>query len=190
MPYDAKASTRERIVEAALDLFAERGFRGTAIADIERRVGLAAGTGSFYRHFTSKDELFVAAVEQETARFMSEVVDERAQLPSPEDEHAFTVAVARQVLGDIRRFDRMFRILMRDDGVVPGVRDTITSALERSGALGSWTDDPAVLVGVAALVGFRLMDFLRPGPLDAIQEDRFVEALASVVSFAGKPTRA
>ena len=65
--------TRERILDAALDLFVEQGVRGTTISDIERQVGLAAGTGSFYRHFPSKEALLPAAVEREAAQCMAEV---------------------------------------------------------------------------------------------------------------------
>ena len=51
------SDTRERIVEAAFRLFAERGYRGSSIAEIEREAGLAPRTGGFYRHFESKAEL-------------------------------------------------------------------------------------------------------------------------------------
>lgn len=47
--------TREAITAAALELFAERGFHGTAVPDIARRAGIAAGT--IYRHFDSKEQL-------------------------------------------------------------------------------------------------------------------------------------
>jgi AcrR family transcriptional regulator len=49
----APGRTRERILDVALDHFAEHGFAGTSISAIERDVGLAAGTGSFHRHFPS-----------------------------------------------------------------------------------------------------------------------------------------
>jgi len=51
------AGTRERIRGAGLRLFAERGYRGTSIADIEREAGLAPRAGAFYRHFPSKAAL-------------------------------------------------------------------------------------------------------------------------------------
>lgn len=47
--------TRERIVTAALELFAERGFHGTSVPDLAARAGVAAGT--LYRHFEGKDAL-------------------------------------------------------------------------------------------------------------------------------------
>lgn len=51
--------TRKRIIEAALTLFADRGYAKTSIADIERAAGLAPRTGGFYRHFASKVDLAV-----------------------------------------------------------------------------------------------------------------------------------
>ena len=53
--------TRARIVAEAGRLFAERGYSGTTTAEIARRAGIAEGT--IYRHFRSKDDLFVACVE-------------------------------------------------------------------------------------------------------------------------------
>jgi len=53
--------TRERIVAEARRLFAERGYSGATTAEIARRAGIAEGT--IYRHFKSKDDLFVACVE-------------------------------------------------------------------------------------------------------------------------------
>ncbi len=47
--------TRSALLAAALTLFAERGFHGTAVPDIARGAGVASGT--VYRHFASKDEL-------------------------------------------------------------------------------------------------------------------------------------
>jgi TetR/AcrR family transcriptional regulator, repressor of fatR-cypB operon len=46
---------REEVLAAALALFAERGFHGTAMPEIAARAGLAAGT--IYRHFASKEAL-------------------------------------------------------------------------------------------------------------------------------------
>jgi AcrR family transcriptional regulator len=51
--------TREKLREAALTLFVEKGYNDTSIADIERAAGLAPRTGGFYRHFASKADLAV-----------------------------------------------------------------------------------------------------------------------------------
>lgn len=46
---------REDILDAALGLFAERGFHGTAMPEIAAAAGIA--TGTIYRHFVSKEAL-------------------------------------------------------------------------------------------------------------------------------------
>jgi TetR/AcrR family transcriptional regulator, transcriptional repressor for nem operon len=63
MPYTAehKQRTRERIVESARILFNRRGFEQVSIDDVMKEAGLTRG--GFYNHFTSKDELYAAAVE-------------------------------------------------------------------------------------------------------------------------------
>jgi len=55
--------TRQGIAEAALKLFAEKGYAGTSVADIEQAAGLKPGAGGLYAHFDSKREVFAAAVQ-------------------------------------------------------------------------------------------------------------------------------
>jgi len=47
--------TKERIFDAAVDLFAERGYDGVSIRDIGRAVGITEG--AVYKHYKSKDEI-------------------------------------------------------------------------------------------------------------------------------------
>lgn len=51
------APTRERLLTAARDLIEEGGYAAASVLAITTRAGLAAGT--LYRHFGSKEELFV-----------------------------------------------------------------------------------------------------------------------------------
>jgi AcrR family transcriptional regulator len=48
---------KERVLNAATDLFAERGFHRTEMDEIARRAGISKG--SLYNYFKSKDELFL-----------------------------------------------------------------------------------------------------------------------------------
>jgi AcrR family transcriptional regulator len=50
--------TRERILEAALSLFAERGYEATTMRDVAREAG--ASLGLAYRYFASKEEFALA----------------------------------------------------------------------------------------------------------------------------------
>lgn len=53
-----KKATKEKILEAALDLFREQGFDGTSMRDIANRAGVA--TGLAYYYFESKDAIVLA----------------------------------------------------------------------------------------------------------------------------------
>ena len=48
-------NARERLAQAALDLYAERGFEQTTVAEIAKRTGLTERT--FFRHFADKREV-------------------------------------------------------------------------------------------------------------------------------------
>jgi AcrR family transcriptional regulator len=54
--------TAERILDAAEDLFAERGYAGTTLRDVSAAVGLR--TPSLYNHFPSKEALYAAVLER------------------------------------------------------------------------------------------------------------------------------
>ena len=64
-----KQKTRETIVEAAFELFAERGFDGTTIADIAEAAEIAPRT--FFSYFPSKDDVVFHDFEQKQALFAS-----------------------------------------------------------------------------------------------------------------------
>lgn len=49
--------TRERLLAAARELVEEQGYAGASVVAVADRAGLAAGT--LYRHFSSKEDLFV-----------------------------------------------------------------------------------------------------------------------------------
>ena len=51
------AGTRERLLSAARELIEEGGYGAASVLAIAERAGVAAGT--LYRHFASKEELFV-----------------------------------------------------------------------------------------------------------------------------------
>ena len=56
-----RAATRDKLVEAALDAFAEKGVLGASVEDICERAGFTRG--AFYSNFTSKDELCIALLD-------------------------------------------------------------------------------------------------------------------------------
>ena len=66
MTEDVLVSTRERLLAAAQELIEEGGYGAAPVAAIAGRAGVAAGT--LYRHFESKQELFVEVFRSVCAR--------------------------------------------------------------------------------------------------------------------------
>ena len=58
-------NTRERILDAALDLMSERGYGAVSVRDLADAVGIKGA--SLYKHFTGKREAFDALIARETA---------------------------------------------------------------------------------------------------------------------------
>ena len=60
-------STAERILDAAEDLFAEKGYSATSLGDVADRVGIRSP--SLYNHFRNKEALYEAVLERLLADF-------------------------------------------------------------------------------------------------------------------------
>lgn len=69
----AGSDKREAILAAALELFVERGFFGTAVPEIAERAGVGAGT--IYRYFESKEALVNVIYREQKLRFANVVLD-------------------------------------------------------------------------------------------------------------------
>ena len=65
------ADTRERLLGAAADVFASKGYAGTRVADIASSAGVS--NGALYSHFASKAELLVGALRAHGRRRLAEL---------------------------------------------------------------------------------------------------------------------
>jgi AcrR family transcriptional regulator len=63
--------TRERLLRAAAEVFAERGYDGTRVADIAAAAGVS--NGAMYAHFGSKAELMVGALRTHGRRMLADL---------------------------------------------------------------------------------------------------------------------
>jgi len=66
------AETRERLLRAAADVFAERGYEGTRVADIAAAAGVS--NGAMYAHFASKADLLVDALRTHGPRLLADLL--------------------------------------------------------------------------------------------------------------------
>jgi len=66
-------STSERILDAAEDLFAEKGYSATSLGDVADRVGIRSP--SLYNHFKNKEALYEAVLERLLAVFSAPLAE-------------------------------------------------------------------------------------------------------------------
>ena len=110
--------TREVLIDAALTLFASEGYRGTTIRKIEEAAGLTPGAGGLYRHFRSKEELLLAAVDRyraDVATFLARA-PELMQLGDVRAELLLAAKLSREFN---ERNDALLRVLILEQSAIP-----------------------------------------------------------------------
>jgi AcrR family transcriptional regulator len=93
-----KRELRSRIYETARQLFLERGFEATTVAEIARAADVAEGT--FFNHFPSKQAV-LAEISREVAVHLQGMLDEQLARPVsvPERIQGFAERVASELSG-------------------------------------------------------------------------------------------
>ena len=82
---ESSSATLEKIQQAALEEFSERGFLGASLRQIVKNAGVT--TGAFYGYFSSKEALFASLVEPHAAALMGRFMEAQtgfADLPEKE----------------------------------------------------------------------------------------------------------
>jgi AcrR family transcriptional regulator len=165
--------TRERIIDAAMRLFGERGYGGTSIAQIEAAAGLAPGSGGLYHHFRSKEELLTAGIERHLQR-LGALRDIRRLLSGLGDLRSELTVTARYVLAELDRESELLQILAAEARARPHLVQAAAEQLidatyaefaswvaEQSGGRMSAEQARTVAaVGLGALVSSRILRLL------------------------------
>jgi AcrR family transcriptional regulator len=159
---------RARLVSAAAEVFAEKGYDGAGVAQIARRAGYT--TGAIYGRFTGKAELLLAAIEQHSDneldalfnehRFEGKVTDILTTVGSHLVDTAFDPgqALLLEAIVAARRDPEVRRLLqerldLRSDRLADLIREAKTS-----GAIDPTLDTEA-LVRFCHAVGFGFLMF-------------------------------
>ena len=159
----ARNITEARIVEAAVQLFAQHGFKGTSTRDI---AGLAnVNEATLFRHFPRKTDLFWAAAE---SRFNSIKLNRELQhgLSSDADPQTVIPMIVAFIMENMLRQPELMRLLyvagfelagaerLLGDHLGP-IFDAINSYFRRCASKGMIEDfDPVVAtLGLAGAVG-------------------------------------
>jgi AcrR family transcriptional regulator len=181
--------TRERILTAARRLFAEQGYMGTSVGEIESAAGLSPRSGALYKHFPSKQAVLAAVISQHT-----DVVDEmRSQLELMPlgDLRAELMVTARWGLAELRREHELTRIVMKEGERFPEIAEAFREAIVMPGHRmatewlvrhvereGGHVEDPEAFAAVTtdSLVGFTLQEALFGPAPTGVDEERFLAA--------------
>ena len=95
-------STRDQIIQAADQLFYERGFEKTSFADIAASVNLSRG--NFYYHFKSKDDILAAVIALRAARTAAMLESWTQKASTPIDRLRCFAEMLVRNRKDIQRF--------------------------------------------------------------------------------------
>lgn len=153
------------LLEAALDLFVERGYAATKVDEVAARAGVSKGT--LFLYFPSKEDLFKEVVRQNLARHFAEWDVEIEHYPHSTSEllrHAYELwwthigatkasGISKLVLSEAHNFPDI-AAFYRDEVVLPSHR-LIRRLLERGVQRGEFREldlDCAVQVVAAPLV--------------------------------------
>jgi AcrR family transcriptional regulator len=115
------APTRERILDAAVELFGRQGYRGTSVGQIEAAAGLVPRSGGLYKHFESKRELLEAAVARRAR--VAEQAGVQVDTASTGNVRAEVELVGRASLRIVADDQALLRIVMREGDTFPELRD-------------------------------------------------------------------
>src|SRR4030095_1912576 len=111
MPRRRVDDKRQRILQAAVKVFARTGYHGARVSEIARRADVADGT--IYLYFRNKEDILVSLFDE----IMSEHLQEkRAQLTELPDAPARLLAIARhhlELLGGNRDLAVVFQVELR-----------------------------------------------------------------------------
>jgi TetR/AcrR family fatty acid metabolism transcriptional regulator len=106
-----RADKHDLILEAAIEVFAEKGFHHARIADIARRAGVADGT--IYLYFRNKDDVLLTIFEEKMGILIAGVRDALAGVADPlEKVRIFALYHFRQVR-DHRALAEVLQIELR-----------------------------------------------------------------------------
>ncbi|MFP4150329.1 MAG: TetR/AcrR family transcriptional regulator [Nitriliruptoraceae bacterium] len=184
---EQRARTRERLLAAAAEAFAEHGVDGAAVDDIAARAGYSRG--AFYSNFRDKTELLIALCEEQLASFRQ---DQLPDLLARGDEQQQLAAAARWLAAEhpplevllVVELARQRSRTATPDAALTGAIDRVLAALgdvlAEAGADGHTrgADDPAAAqeradrsaAALAAVLGADLLRHLGRPPTPRVLE--------------------
>jgi AcrR family transcriptional regulator len=186
-----KEGTRRRLVEAALEVFAERGYHASSLSEIAARAGLT--TGAVYSAFGSKKQLLLAvcseaAQDPDTEARLTDAAgvhealernlrENAVAVDTPETDRLVRMQLEMLQLGT--RDAEVFRLLSASvREALADAADLLESLAAREGSALPMPADELAVLWVAMQNGLSLLRLVDPG----LTPENVVVRAASVLS--------
>jgi AcrR family transcriptional regulator len=200
-PRPRREATRRRLLDAAVRVFAERGFDAASLDQVAARAGFTKG--AVYSNFTSKDELFFALMDDQIRRRVDAV---RALVPQgsaadPVDSLHRIGHLLTEAFTDQRDWQLLFLDFWRravcDSSVRPqflqhrralrtAISQAIREVLPAGAAFGDHNGNDLVTVVLALSNGLAIERLTDP---DVVNNDLFGRILAALQAQAPREQR-
>ena len=182
-----KRQTRKAIIDAAIELFTEKGFEQTSMDELARAAGV--GKGTIYGYFKAKEEIFLAYCEAEID-FAFAALDRKLDEDAPLAEQ-----LVAQMMGQItfvtknREFGRIFiremtfpgentKLASRDlDLRYLGKLEEVLSRAQERGELAKASDKILLIGHLHALYIMVLSSFYRGDVTSLTEAETFAYSL-------------
>jgi AcrR family transcriptional regulator len=153
---------RERLMQAAYELFAERGYVDVPIHEIAEAAGMTRSAP--YYHFRNKEELYVAVTRREITRTVGRMLDKLDSAPAFRDKligimttfMETTTSQFGRFMSDFRRHmsQESQQAIMREGPLPTDLFGPIFSAAYASGEFTRLTPDMAMNIFFMMAIGF------------------------------------
>ena len=190
------AKTAERILDAAEDLFAERGYDATTLRDVAAAVGVR--NPSLYNHFSSKEALYSAVLER-GIRPVFEALTRWVEGADAADQGALALEMTR-LLAERPALARLIQheVLRGAEHMTPMLREWLGPVLGRArhmveaGPLGkAWP--PELVPNLVIAMYHVIVGYVTVGPLlaeltgrDALSDEALVDQMRFLEAFVGR----
>ncbi len=190
---------RDRIIQAAVTVFSEKGYHRATISDVVQRSGLSVG--AIYTHFKNKEELFLHSCDLMSGQGLDELAIRLAPLASTADRLRAAIAYYVETIDEFGDAPGQVGLVRAwaEAGEEPGVREMLVRRRERlvgasqlliregiaRAELPSWVDVDALARGFMALLDGLLLQRIEAG--DAYRPDeplRYANAILDVLLAA------
>lgn len=142
-------ASRERILDAALNLFSERGYAATGVHEIARSAGIEKA--ALYWHFGSKAGLLAAVLDRMDAEFIEKIYKRVTQSAGPDERLDLFVNGLKRLVAERSHLVRLtLGVVLERSAVSPESRAAMQRIMDRT--------REAVVAGFEHALGVKLPD--------------------------------